>query len=101
MDERQPLEADELGEACDRVERAACGPDVVARAPQVGRVQAERQAIGPGVEGDGPDAVEDGGQLLDPRAEPIAATFSTILRRPASRPLPRCDPMCVFTRVAP
>ena len=82
----------------------------------MGRIQAERQAVVLRA-----DALEDPRKLLDGGAEHVTAargvlereatspgdetstarTFSTIRASPVAAPMPRWEPICVFTIVAP
>ena len=116
MDHRKPLATEELDEPIDDARRTRGGRDVVTGTPQVGGVEAEAEPIRSDPT---PSTIVASCSMLEPIMSPppdefsstrrtsagdsarTARIFSTISRVPASVPTPRCDPMCVFTRVAP
>ncbi len=74
---RQPIQPDQLGEPIDHRRSPSGRRDVVARSPQVRRVQAEGQR--PRI---GPDARQDRRQLLDPRSEQVPAAGRILQYQP-------------------
>ena len=84
MHQRQAIEAHQLVESVEQGHRRFWLGDVVARSPQVGGVQAERERSGV-VAGEGGGCLQDLRQLLHRRTQVVAASRRVLQHEPDAR----------------